>query len=66
MKTEASICLLQTENENGKLLFVCCKRKRKTEVCFRWPSYDKWLSSIDVSANVPIYAELHRLQAIKK
>jgi hypothetical protein len=21
---------------NGKLLFVCCKRKRKTKVCFPW------------------------------
>ncbi len=28
-----SVGLLQTENENGKLPFVCCKWKRKTEVC---------------------------------
>ncbi len=58
--------LLQTENENGKLPFVCCKRKRKTEVCFVWPSYDKRLSTIAVPVNLPIFAELHRLQAVKK
>ncbi len=31
---------------NGKLPFVCCKRKRKTDIFF----------AIAVSANVPIYA----------
>jgi hypothetical protein len=36
-KTGTSVCLLQTEN--GKLLFVFCKRK--TEVCFPWSANDK-------------------------
>jgi hypothetical protein len=32
-KTLSSICLLQTENGNSKLPFVCCKQKLKTEIC---------------------------------
>ncbi len=28
----------QNENGNRKLLFVCCKWKQKTEVCFPCPS----------------------------
>ncbi len=31
---EIFVCLLQTEDRNGKLQFVCCKQKRKTEVLF--------------------------------
>jgi hypothetical protein len=31
-----SVCLLQTENGNGKLPFLCCKRKQKTEVVVPW------------------------------
>ncbi len=30
-----------TENGNGKLPFVVCKRNRKTEVCFPWLVNDK-------------------------
>jgi hypothetical protein len=37
---DISICLLQTEYRNGKLLFVCFKRKRKMEVCFLSIMYD--------------------------
>jgi hypothetical protein len=33
-KRQLSLCLLQTENENGELPFVCWKWKPKTEVCF--------------------------------
>ncbi len=35
-RTTASVRLLQTENRNSKLLFVCWKWKRKTKVCFPW------------------------------
>jgi hypothetical protein len=48
----------QTENgSNGKqqLPFVCCKQKRKTEVCFPWSANDNQQSTIGVSANVSIY-----------
>ncbi len=58
----------QTENGNIRLFatnekrkeqtpFVCCKRKRKTEVCFPCSTNDKRLSTFAVSANVPIYAK---------
>jgi hypothetical protein len=40
-KTPTSVCLLQTENGNDQLPFVCCKWKRKTEVCFPWSANDK-------------------------
>jgi hypothetical protein len=33
-KQQSTISLLQTEDGNGKLPIVCCKWKRKTEVCF--------------------------------
>jgi hypothetical protein len=50
-KTATSVCLLQTENGNSKLPFVCCKRKRKTEkFCFPWSANDKRSSMITVSA----------------
>jgi hypothetical protein len=29
-KWQTSVCLLQTENGNGKLPFVCCKQKMET------------------------------------
>jgi hypothetical protein len=29
------------KNGNGKLPFVCCKRKRKTKVCFPGSANDK-------------------------
>ncbi len=29
-----NLCLFAAKNGNDKLSFVCCKRKRKTEVCF--------------------------------
>jgi hypothetical protein len=32
---------LQTENGNGKLSFVCCKRKWKTDDCFPFSANDK-------------------------
>ncbi len=38
-KTATCVCLLQTEN--GRLLFVCCKWKQKTEVCFPLSANDK-------------------------
>ncbi len=34
MEMEISVCLLQMENGNGKLSFVCCKQKQKSKVCF--------------------------------
>jgi hypothetical protein len=49
-----SVCLRQTENGKGKLLFVHHRRKCN-EVCFPWFAIDKRLSTIAVSANVPIY-----------
>jgi hypothetical protein len=56
METATSVCLLKTENGNGKLPFVILKpRKRKTEVCFPWSANDEQLSTF-FSANVPIYA----------
>jgi hypothetical protein len=36
-----SVYLLQKEKGNGKLLFVCCKQKPKTEVCFSWSANEK-------------------------
>ncbi len=44
----------QTESSN--LCLFAAYGKRKTEVCFQWLANDKWLSTIAVSANVPIYA----------
>jgi hypothetical protein len=41
--TENFCSLLQTENGSGKLPFVCCKRKRKTEVCLPWSANNKRL-----------------------
>ncbi len=38
---ETSVCLLQPGNGNGKLPFICCKQKRKMEVCFPWSAQDK-------------------------
>ncbi len=35
-KMATSICLLQTEDVNGELPYVSCKRKWKTENCFPW------------------------------
>ncbi len=32
---------LQTENRNGKLLFICCKRKWKLEIYFSWSANKK-------------------------
>ncbi len=49
-KTTTSVCLLQMENGNGKLLFVCCKPKGKMEVCFPWSVSDKRESTIAVSS----------------
>jgi hypothetical protein len=40
-KTATSLCLLQTENGNGKLPFVYCKWKRKTEIYFPCLTNDK-------------------------
>jgi hypothetical protein len=37
----ATICFLQMENGNGNLPFICCKWKRKTDVCFPWSVNDK-------------------------
>jgi hypothetical protein len=45
-KKQFIVCLLQTEYGNGKLPFVCCKRKQKTEVCFPWSADDNRLSGI--------------------
>jgi hypothetical protein len=50
------ICFLQTENGNGKLPFLCCKRKRITGVRFPWLANDKQKLTITASANMPIYA----------
>jgi hypothetical protein len=41
-RTTTSACLLQTEIGNGKLMFVCCKQKQKTEVCYPWTANDTW------------------------
>ncbi len=41
-KTATTVCFLQTENGNGKLPFVCCKRKQKTNICLPWSANDKW------------------------
>ncbi len=35
-KAPTSVCFLQMENGNGKLLFVCCKQKWKMDICFPW------------------------------
>jgi hypothetical protein len=51
--TVTYVYFLQLENGNGKLQFVCCKQK--IEDCFPWSANDKQLSTIAVSANVPIY-----------
>jgi hypothetical protein len=32
--TVTSVCFLQTEDRNGQLPFICCKRKRKTDFVF--------------------------------
>jgi hypothetical protein len=39
---------LQMENRSGKLRFVFCKRKQKTEDCFSWSANDKRQSTIAV------------------
>jgi hypothetical protein len=44
-----------TENGTGKLPFVCCKQKWKTQICFPWSAKAKRQSTIAVSANMPIY-----------
>jgi hypothetical protein len=41
-KTATSLYFLQMKNENGKLPFIWCKGKRKTEVFFPWSANDKW------------------------
>jgi hypothetical protein len=41
-KTGTSVCFLQTANGHGKLQFVGCKWKLKTEVCFPWSANGKW------------------------
>jgi hypothetical protein len=57
-----TIYTVYTENgtneltENSNLRLFAAYGKRKTEVCFQWLANDKWLSTIAVSANVPIYA----------
>ncbi len=43
-------CKRKTETENFRLF--CCKRKRKTDVCFPWSANNK---VIDDSADVPTY-----------
>ncbi len=40
-KRQTSVCSLRTENGNGKLPFLCCKRKQKTEVYFPWLGNDR-------------------------
>ncbi len=42
------------ENKERPLLFVCCKRKQKMEVCFPWLANDTCQLMIAVSANVSI------------
>ncbi len=38
MEMAFPVCWLQTEKKEMKNLFVCCKQKQKTEVCFPWPA----------------------------
>jgi hypothetical protein len=40
-KMATSVRLLLMENGNGKLSLVCCKWKRKMEVCFPWLANNK-------------------------
>ncbi len=49
------------ENGNGKLPFVCCKRKRKTDVCFLWPANDKWIDECCFSKRAHLWWTLHIL-----
>jgi hypothetical protein len=50
-----SVSLLQIENGNAKLPFVCCILKWKTEICFPSLANDKRFLTSAVSAKVPIY-----------
>jgi hypothetical protein len=50
------VCLLQMENGNGKLPFVAVNENIKQKFVFLWSANDKRLSTIVVSANVPIYS----------
>jgi hypothetical protein len=62
-----SLCLLQTGMGNGKLPFVFCKWKRKTEVCFPLSANDSCFSRVPIygytyeqcidQVHVHIYAE---------
>jgi hypothetical protein len=45
-----SYLMLQMENGNSKLQFICCIQKQKTKVCFPWLANNKSLSTIAVSA----------------
>ncbi len=58
-KTAISVCLLQTENGNGKLHFVCCKRKRITEVCFPWWANDKRNRRMPFQQKCPSMNDIH-------
>jgi hypothetical protein len=59
MEKATSVCLLQTENGNGKLQFVCCKWKRKNrKFVFLWLANDNQKSTIYVTANMPLYADI--------
>ncbi len=47
-------CLMQqTENEKGKLQFICCKQKQKGKVCFPRLANNKRLLTIAVPATCP-------------
>jgi hypothetical protein len=41
--------------ETAAYMYVCMYVYRKRKVCFPWSANDKQLSTIAVSANVPIY-----------
>jgi hypothetical protein len=53
-RTATSVCFLKTENGNGKLPFVCCKRKQKWTFVFLSRQVIN-STMIAVLANVPIY-----------